>query len=60
VSATAKRRLGGWLAGLIVVASVPVALVLGTMAPASALANGLALTPPMGWNDWNHFQCGIN
>jgi len=60
VSATAKRRLGGWLAGLIVVASVPVALVLGTMPPASALANGLALTPPMGWNDWNHFQCGIN
>ncbi|XP_062118070.1 alpha-galactosidase [Humulus lupulus] len=23
------------------------------------LANGLALTPPMGWNSWNHFQCSI-
>jgi len=22
--------------------------------------NGLALTPPMGWNSWNHFQCDIN
>ncbi|RLN33602.1 hypothetical protein C2845_PM03G26880 [Panicum miliaceum] len=24
------------------------------------LANGLGLTPQMGWNSWNHFQCGIN
>ncbi|KDP46474.1 hypothetical protein JCGZ_08446 [Jatropha curcas] len=23
------------------------------------LANGLGLTPPMGWNSWNHFQCQI-
>ncbi|XP_071723861.1 alpha-galactosidase 2-like [Rutidosis leptorrhynchoides] len=22
--------------------------------------NGLALTPQMGWNSWNHFQCDIN
>ncbi|KAM0949845.1 putative alpha-galactosidase [Dioscorea sansibarensis] len=22
--------------------------------------NGLAKTPQMGWNSWNHFQCGIN
>ncbi|KAK4280527.1 hypothetical protein QN277_012144 [Acacia crassicarpa] len=22
--------------------------------------NGLGLTPPMGWNSWNHFQCNIN
>ncbi|KAI9092532.1 hypothetical protein K1719_027660 [Acacia pycnantha] len=22
--------------------------------------NGLGLTPPMGWNSWNHFQCDIN
>ena len=26
-------------------------------APAAALDNGLALTPPMGWNDWNTFGC---
>jgi alpha-galactosidase len=22
--------------------------------------NGLAQTPPMGWNSWNHFQCNIS
>lgn len=22
--------------------------------------NGLALTPQMGWNTWNHFGCGIS
>lgn len=21
--------------------------------------SGLALTPPMGWNSWNHFHCGV-
>ncbi|XP_028756540.1 alpha-galactosidase-like [Neltuma alba] len=25
-----------------------------------SLRNGLALTPPMGWNSWNHFGCNIN
>jgi len=25
-----------------------------------ALSNGLALTPPMGWNSWNKFGCKIN
>ncbi|KAG5402949.1 hypothetical protein IGI04_009068 [Brassica rapa subsp. trilocularis] len=24
------------------------------------LANGLGVTPPMGWNSWNHFSCNIN
>uniref|UniRef100_A0A7C9DEV8 Alpha-galactosidase n=1 Tax=Opuntia streptacantha TaxID=393608 RepID=A0A7C9DEV8_OPUST len=23
------------------------------------LSNGLGLTPPMGWNSWNHFGCGV-
>ncbi|KIJ40316.1 glycoside hydrolase family 27 protein [Sphaerobolus stellatus SS14] len=27
---------------------------------ANALDNGLALTPQMGWNTWNHFGCGIS
>ncbi|XP_020094217.1 alpha-galactosidase 1-like [Ananas comosus] len=26
----------------------------------SLLANGLGVTPPMGWNSWNHFNCLIN
>ena len=25
-----------------------------------ALDNGLALTPQMGWNSWNYFNCNIN
>lgn len=25
-----------------------------------ALTNNLALTPPMGWNDWNAYGCGIS
>ncbi len=27
---------------------------------ALALTNNLALTPPMGWNDWNAYHCGIS
>jgi Alpha galactosidase A len=26
---------------------------------APALENGLALTPPMGWNSWNRFACHV-
>ena len=26
----------------------------------SAYDNGLGLTPPMGWNSWNHFGCNIH
>ena len=32
----------------------------GTAASASAQDNGLALTPPMGWNDWYSVYCGVN
>jgi alpha-galactosidase len=28
--------------------------------PASALSDGLALTPPMGWNDWNAYGCNVS
>ena len=31
-----------------------------TAGPASALANGLALTPPMGFNDWNAVGCSVS
>ncbi|CAI0416436.1 unnamed protein product [Linum tenue] len=26
----------------------------------SLITNGLGMTPPMGWNSWNHFHCDIN
>jgi alpha-galactosidase len=42
-------------------ASVLIFLLALLSAPMSwALTNGLALTPPMGWNSWNNFGCGIN
>src|ERR1700704_3669815 len=27
--------------------------------PVAALDNGVARTPPMGWNSWNKFQCDV-
>ncbi|GAA4263299.1 glycoside hydrolase family 27 protein [Dactylosporangium darangshiense] len=32
----------------------------GPATPAQALANNLALTPPMGWNDWNAYGCNVS
>ena len=38
-----------------------VIVLLGTMLLLGfALDNGVGLTPPMGWNSWNHFGCNIN
>jgi alpha-galactosidase len=44
------------------IAALSLALV-GASAPHSPnayLDNGLALTPPMGWNSWNHFGCNVS
>lgn len=51
-------------------AVVATALVVGSFAVArhpraharvpAAPGNGLARTPPMGWNSWNHFSCNVN
>jgi alpha-galactosidase len=38
-----------WLVGLHAVSTA-----------AQSTAQPLALTPPMGWNDWAHYQCGFN
>ncbi|UAC02136.1 cellulose binding domain-containing protein [Dactylosporangium vinaceum] len=40
--------VGGWWVGA------------RTAGPAYALGNGLALTPPMGWNDWNSYGCSVS
>ncbi|MFI5239247.1 MAG: glycoside hydrolase family 27 protein [Gemmatimonadales bacterium] len=32
----------------------------GARAPQRMLDNKLALTPPMGWNSWNHFGCNVS
>ncbi|XP_058097777.1 alpha-galactosidase 1-like isoform X2 [Magnolia sinica] len=31
-----------------------------TVVRRSLLSNGLGITPPMGWNSWNHFYCEID
>ena len=36
------------------------ALALQNIQKAQALENGVARTPPMGWNSWNKFGCGIS
>ena len=30
------------------------------VAPLAVAADGLALTPPMGWNSWNKFACNVS
>ncbi len=48
-----------WLARVVVVLCLMPGVV--GLAPAVALENGVARTPPMGWNSWNKFACaGIN
>jgi alpha-galactosidase len=54
-----RRTRAGVLAAVIAAASAPL-LALGTAAPAQALANGLALTPQMGFNDWNAYGCNVS
>ncbi|MGC5307430.1 glycoside hydrolase family 27 protein [Micromonospora zamorensis] len=54
---TRGRRWGSVLAAGVLLAGALV----GLRAPAAqALDNGVARTPPMGWNSWNSFGCNIN
>ncbi len=53
------RRLSAALTMALLLALVPALLVLRAAPPAQALDNGLARTPPMGWNDWNAFGCNV-
>ncbi|HEU5331919.1 MAG TPA: cellulose binding domain-containing protein [Actinocrinis sp.] len=47
-------------AAALIAAAVPAVLLVSSAPAAHALGNGLALTPPMGWNDWNAFGCGVS
>jgi alpha-galactosidase len=47
--------------GAVALAAGLVPAVASLTAPAAkAEANGLALTPPMGFNDWNAFKCNVS
>ena len=49
------RRFVAPVVALAALAALPLAT------PATAQkAAGLALTPPMGWNSWNHYGCNID
>jgi alpha-galactosidase len=51
------RRLLSALTALAVLALVTLVAVLAAPRPAAALENGLARTPPMGFNNWNTTGC---
>ena len=53
-----SRRTVALLATALVLAVGPLTTI-GPQ-PASALDNGVAIPPPMGWNTWNSFGCSIN
>jgi len=53
-----RRLLIGALAALTVFGAVGAAVTVRPKA-AYALDDGLALTPPMGFNDWNAFRCNV-
>ncbi|MEV6304969.1 ricin-type beta-trefoil lectin domain protein [Actinoplanes sp. NPDC051861] len=52
------KRLKTLLAAGLLLLAGTATVVPGTAA--SALENGVARTPPMGWNTWNTFGCNIN
>src|SRR4051795_6481329 len=54
------RQIGRILLAAVLAVSATTAVGLATAGPAAALGNGLALTPPMGWNDWNAFGCNVS
>ncbi|KXK63957.1 alpha-galactosidase [Micromonospora rosaria] len=58
------RRPKRWLVAVLSVLAVTLAATVTDSVvaprPAQALNNGVARTPPMGWNTWNTFGCNIN
>src|ERR1700742_1563848 len=57
---TARPGLWAALLALILAACMGAAAHAETAPPAPRAQNGLALTPPMGWNSWNRFGCDID
>lgn len=56
------RRVRGHIATMLIgpVLIAPALTVVAGTSSAQALDNGLAMTPPMGFNDWNSFGCDIH
>lgn len=60
VPSPSTRPLSAVLTMVLLLVLAPALLVLRAAPPAQALENGLARTPPMGWNDWNAFGCNVS
>ncbi len=54
------RSLRRALIAVLLVVATSTTVAVATSTPAQALNNGLAKTPPMGWNDWNAFGCNVS
>ncbi|HEX6451467.1 MAG TPA: fibronectin type III-like domain-contianing protein [Trebonia sp.] len=54
------RRILALLAVVLAVGTAAMAVQTRLAPSALALDDGLALTPPMGWNDWNAFGCNVS
>jgi alpha-galactosidase len=55
-----KRIVTVACALVVAVAPAVAATPAATAAAPADSYNGLALTPPMGWNDWSYYQCNID
>jgi len=55
-------RIGKWMLWVVIAANfcATPALAETTQEVVNKAPNGLALTPPMGWNSWNKFACDVN
>jgi alpha-galactosidase len=58
-ASVSPRMLALTIAGLLLSFLVPLVAPGGTQ-PAAALGNDLALTPQMGFNDWNAYGCNVS
>ncbi|MBS2967129.1 hypothetical protein KGA66_29130, partial [Actinocrinis puniceicyclus] len=55
-----RRRFRLGVFGTVAAVAAAPLLALGVAGSASALGNGLALTPQMGFNDWNAYGCNVS
>jgi alpha-galactosidase len=55
-----RKRAAAVVAALALVAGFVAVEQIIAQVPAAALDNGLAKTPPMGFNDWNAFGCNVS
>ncbi|MEY9874255.1 alpha-galactosidase [Streptacidiphilus sp. MAP12-33] len=62
MSSPFPRRVRAAVAGAAALAAASAGLLFAPSAHAAAVTQypNFAPTPPMGWNDWSYYQCGIN